>query len=31
MKKVTAFVGTARKKHTYYAVRQFLDNLQVAR
>jgi multimeric flavodoxin WrbA len=29
MKKVTAFVGTARKKHTYSAVRQFLDNLQV--
>jgi multimeric flavodoxin WrbA len=28
MKKVTAFVGTARKKHTYSAVRQFLDNLQ---
>ena len=28
MKKVTVFVGTARKKHTYYAVRQFLDNLQ---
>ena len=28
MKKVTAFVGTARKKHTYYAVRQFLDNLK---
>ena len=28
MKKVTAFVGTARKKHTYEAVRQFLDNLQ---
>jgi len=28
MKKVTAFVGTARKKHTYYAVRRFLDNLQ---
>jgi len=26
--KVTAFVGTARKKHTYYAVRRFLDNLQ---
>ena len=28
MKKVTAFVGTARKKNTYNAVRQFLDNLQ---
>jgi len=28
MKKVTAFVGSARKKHTYDAVRQFLDNLQ---
>ncbi len=28
MKKVTAFVGTASKKHTYRAVRQFLDNLQ---
>jgi len=28
MKKVTAFVGTARKKHTYYAVRQFLNSLQ---
>jgi multimeric flavodoxin WrbA len=28
MKKVTAFVGTARKKHTYDAVRKFLDNLQ---
>ena len=28
MKKVTAFVGSARKKHTYNAVRQFLDNLQ---
>ena len=27
MKKVTAFVGTARKQHTYYAVRQFLENL----
>jgi len=27
MKKVTAFVGSARKKHTYDAVRQFLDNL----
>jgi multimeric flavodoxin WrbA len=28
MKKVTAFVGSARKKHTYDAVAQFLDNLQ---
>ncbi len=28
MKRVTAFVGSARKKHTYSAVRQFLDNLQ---
>jgi len=28
MRKVTAFVGSARKKHTYGAVRQFLDNLQ---
>ncbi len=28
MKRVTAFVGTARKKSTYNAVRQFLDNLQ---
>jgi multimeric flavodoxin WrbA len=28
MKKVTAFVGTARKKHTHDAVRQFLDNLE---
>lgn len=28
MKRVTAFVGTARKKSTYSAVRQFLDNLQ---
>jgi len=28
MKKVTAFVGTASKKHTYKAVRHFLDNLQ---
>jgi multimeric flavodoxin WrbA len=28
MKKVTAFVGTARKKHTHNAVRQFLDHLQ---
>jgi multimeric flavodoxin WrbA len=28
MKKVTAFVGTSSKKHTYKAVRQFLENLQ---
>jgi len=28
MKKVTAFVGTARKQHTYYAVRRFLDGLK---
>jgi len=28
MKKVTAFVGSARKKHTYDAVEQFLCNLQ---
>jgi multimeric flavodoxin WrbA len=28
MKRVTAFIGTARKKSTYGAVRQFLDNLQ---
>ena len=28
MKKVTAFVGTARKQHTYYAARLFLDNLR---
>jgi multimeric flavodoxin WrbA len=28
MKKVTAFVGTARKKHTYYAVQKFLSSLQ---
>ncbi len=28
MKRVTVFVGSARKKLTYYAVRQFLDNLQ---
>jgi multimeric flavodoxin WrbA len=27
MKKVTAFVGTARRQHTHYAVRQFLENL----
>jgi multimeric flavodoxin WrbA len=28
VKKVTAFVGSARKKHTYGAVVQFLSNLQ---
>ena len=28
MNKVTAFVGTARKQHTYYAVRRFLDDLK---
>ena len=28
MKRVTAFVGTARRKSTYNAVRQFLDNLK---
>ncbi|HSJ55329.1 MAG TPA: flavodoxin family protein [Anaerolineae bacterium] len=28
MKRVTAFVGSARKKHTYDAVVQFLDNLK---
>jgi multimeric flavodoxin WrbA len=28
MKKVTAFVGAARKKHTYNAVSQFLDDLR---
>ncbi len=28
MKKVTAFVGSARKKHTHDAVRRFLDDLQ---
>jgi len=28
MKRVTAFVGTPRKKSTYKAVRQFLDNLK---
>jgi multimeric flavodoxin WrbA len=27
MRKVTAFVGTARKQHTHYAVRRFLENL----
>ena len=28
MKKVTAFVGSARKKHTYHAVEQLLSHLQ---
>jgi multimeric flavodoxin WrbA len=28
MKKVTAFVGSARKKHTHNAVQQFMSNLQ---
>jgi multimeric flavodoxin WrbA len=28
VKRVTAFVGTARKKHTFDAVREFLDNLE---
>jgi hypothetical protein len=28
VKKVTAFVGSARKKHTYHAVSQFLSSLQ---
>ncbi len=28
MKMVTAFVGTARKQHTYYAVQQFLSALR---
>ena len=28
MKKVTAFVGSARKKHTYDATRRFLDKLK---
>lgn len=28
LKKVTAFLGTASRKHTYQAVRQFLDDLQ---
>jgi multimeric flavodoxin WrbA len=27
-KKITAFVGSARKQHTYHAVEQFLGNLQ---
>ena len=29
MKKVTAFVGSARKRLTYYAARQFLENLKL--
>ena len=28
MKKVTAFIGSARKKATYYAVREFEKNLK---
>lgn len=28
MKKVTAFVGSARRKHTYDSVRQFLDSVR---
>jgi len=28
MKRVTAFVGSARKKHTHNAVQQFMSNLQ---
>lgn len=28
MKRVTAFVGSARRKHTYHSVRRFLDALQ---
>jgi multimeric flavodoxin WrbA len=28
MKRVTAFVGSARKKHTYDSVRQFLNSMQ---
>jgi multimeric flavodoxin WrbA len=28
MKRVTAFVGSARKKHTHNAVQQFVNNLQ---
>jgi multimeric flavodoxin WrbA len=28
VKKVVAFVGSARKRHTYHAVEQFLSNLQ---
>jgi multimeric flavodoxin WrbA len=27
MKKITAFIGTARKKHTYYAVQRFLNSV----
>ena len=29
MKRITAFVGSARKQHTYHAVQQFLTNLQL--
>jgi len=29
VKRVAAFIGTARKKHTYTAVREFLDRLEV--
>jgi multimeric flavodoxin WrbA len=29
MKKVTAFVGSARKRNTYQAVEQYLNNLQI--
>jgi multimeric flavodoxin WrbA len=29
VKKVTAFVGTARRQHTYYAVQHFLENLKL--
>lgn len=28
VKRITAFIGTARKKHTYNAVREFLDRLE---
>ncbi len=28
MKKVTLFVGSARKKNTYYAAIQFMNNLR---
>ena len=27
MKKITAFIGTARKKHTHYAVQRFLSSV----
>lgn len=30
MKKVTVFISTARKQHTYYAVQRFLEGLQRA-